>query len=77
MKMKRITLTGAVVLNVRSRGGVERFVFEPKQAYEVSDAVANHAYLKQFILTAEDIPEAVKKTAGRKRKAAADGNADS
>ncbi len=72
--MKRIEVTGPVVLNIRTQEGVERFVFAPRQAYEVQDAVAAHPYLAQYLLKVEDVEVRTTRKTRTKKEAKDDGS---
>lgn len=63
--MKRIEVAGPIVLNLRAKGGVERFEFAPGRAYEVKDAVAAHPYLAKYLLKVIDV-EGARKTRAKK-----------
>lgn len=54
--MKRIEVTGPVTVNLAgTAGGVERFVFLPRQSYDVPDAVADFPYLAQYLSKCEEV----------------------
>lgn len=70
---KRIEVTGHVVLNFRTKGGVERFSFAPGRSYDVSDEVAAHSYLVQYLRKVEDIEEKPRRRV-RTKKESSDGS---
>lgn len=63
--MKRITLKCRVHFTLR---GNERqsFVFEKGKTYEVEDAVAKHAFIKERLLSIEDVKKVSAKKASEK-----------
>lgn len=63
--MKKISTVGTVILN----HGKDRYEFYPKRSYLVSDAVAAHPYLAQYLQSIEDVEEQKKPRKPRKKVA--------
>lgn len=67
--MKLITVNGPVNLRVDGEIG---HTFKRGEAYEVSNDVAKHPYLKQYIATCVDLPSTASKKVSKKEEAPKD-----